>query len=173
SYLVRGWLYRWLESLPAYLAWQAERETHWQIAAAEIRKEAKTCDGDVCLTLTGRIDRLDRGHDGYAITDYKTGALPTREDVLNGEQVQLTHYALLCDDLPSQAQFLGLLRDGVTDKVRLEGPELVAITARVRERLLHLYRGMKHGTKLTAWGDPDTCEVCAMEGICRRELWEG
>ena len=154
SYLVRGWLYRWLESLPAYLAWQAERETHWQIAAAEIRKEAKTCDGDVCLTLTGRIDRLDRGHDGYAITDYKTGALPTREDVLNGEQVQLTHYALLCDDLPSQAQFLGLLRDGVTDKVRLEGPELVAITARVRERLLHLYRGMKHGTKTHRLGRP-------------------
>jgi ATP-dependent helicase/nuclease subunit B len=171
SYLVRGWLYRWLESLPAYLAWQIAREAHWQIAAAEIRKESKTCDGDVCLTLTGRIDRLDRGHDGYAIIDYKTGALPAREDMLNGEQVQLTHYALLCDDTPSQAQFLGLLRDDVTDKVRLEGPELAAITAQVRERLLRLYRDMKHGTKLTAWGDPDTCKVCAMEGICRRELW--
>ena len=118
SYLVRGWLYRWLESLPAYFAWQAKREVHWQIEAAEIRKESKIGDGDVCLTLTGRIDRLDRSRDGYAITDYKTGALPSREDVLNGEQVQLTHYALLCDGTPSQAQFLGLLRDGVTDKVR-------------------------------------------------------
>ena len=173
SYLVRGWLYRWLESLPAYFAWQAKREAHWQIEAAEIRKESKIGDGDVCLTLTGRIDRLDRSRDGYAITDYKTGALPSREDVLNGEQVQLTHYALLCDDTPSQAQFLGLLRDGVTDKVRLEGQELAAITAQVQKRLLHLYRDMKRGTKLTAWGDPDTCDVCAMEGICRRELCGG
>ena len=173
SYLVRGWLYRWLESLPAYFAWQTKREAHWQIEAAEIRKQSKVCDGDVCLTLTGRIDRLDRGQDGCAITDYKTGALPSREDVLNGEQVQLTHYALLCDDTPSQAQFLGLLRDGVTDKVRLEGQELGAITAQVRKRLLYLYRDMKQGTKLTAWGDPDTCAVCAMEGICRRELWGG
>ncbi|MEK7261636.1 MAG: hypothetical protein AAB068_06270, partial [Pseudomonadota bacterium] len=72
-----------------------------------------------------------------------------------------------------QAQFLGLLRDGVTDKVRLEGQELASVTSQVRERLLHLYRDMKQGTKLTAWGDPDTCEVCAMEGICRRELCGG
>lgn len=171
SYLARGWLYRWLDSLPAYFAWQAKREAHWRIEAAEIRKESKICDGDVCLTLTGRIDRLDRGDDGCAIIDYKTGALPSREDVLDGEQVQLTHYALLCDDAPSQAQFLGLLRDGVTDKVRLEGQELGSIASQVRKRLLRLYRDMKQGTTLTAWGDPDTCEVCAMEGICRRELW--
>lgn len=171
SYLVRGWLYRWLESLPTYFAWQTKREAHWQIEAAEIRKESKIDDGDACLTLTGRIDRLDRGHDGCAITDYKTGALPSYEDVLNGEQVQLTHYALLCDEVPSQAQFLGLLRDGVTDKVRLEGQKLAVLSTQVRERLLHLYRDMKQGTKLTAWGDSDTCKVCAMEGICRRELW--
>lgn len=171
SYLVRGWLYRWLENLPAYFAWQIKRETHWQVEAAEIRKESKIGDDDTCLTLVGRIDRLDRGHDGCAVTDYKTGVLPSHKDVLSGEHVQLTHYALLCDEVPLQAQFLGLLRDGVTDKVRLEGQELVILSAQVRERLLHLYRDMKQGTKLTAWGDPDTCEVCAMEGICRRELW--
>lgn len=171
SYLVRGWLYRWLENLPVYFAWQTKREAHWQIEAAEIRKESKMGDDDACLTLIGRIDRLERGHDGCAVTDYKTGVLPSQEDVLNGENIQLTHYALLCDEAPSQVQFLGLLHDGVTDKVRLEGQELAAISTQVRERLLHLYRNMKQGTKLTAWGDPDTCGVCAMEGICRRELW--
>ncbi len=172
SYLARGWLYRWLESLPAYFSWQIKREAHWRIEASEIRKESKICHDDVCLTLTGRIDRLDRNHDEYAITDYKTGALPSREALLNGEQVQLTHYALLCGDTPSQAQFLSLQRDSVTDKVRLEGQELTLATAQVRERLLRLYRDMKQGAKLTAWGDPDTCAVCAMEGICRRELWQ-
>lgn len=171
SYLVRGWLYRWLENLPAYFAWQIKREAHWRIEAAEIRKESKIGDGDACLTLTGRIDRLDRGHEGYAVTDYKTGMLPSHENVLSGEHVQLAHYALLCGETPSQAQFLGLSQDGVTDKVRLEGQELATMSAQVRERLLHLYRDIKQGAKLTAWGDPDTCAVCTMEGLCRRELW--
>lgn len=171
SYLARGWLYRWLEILPAYFAWQIKREAHWQIEDAEIRKEATIGDGNTSLTLVGRIDRLDHGHDGCAVTDFKTGALPSQEDVLNGEHVQLTHYSLLCEATPLQAQFLGLLRDNVTDKVRLEGQELAVLSTQVRERLLRLYRDMKRGTKLTAWGDPDTCEVCAMEGICRREHW--
>lgn len=174
SYFAHGWLYRWLESVPAYTAWQTQRETHWQIEASELERESQICaDGD-CLTLTGRIDRLDRGRAGIAVIDYKTGSVPDPADVRNGERVQLTHYALLTETLPTQALLLSLQRASVTDKTCLEDQELALAAAQVRGRLLSIYRDMKHGAAvLNAWGDSKTCGYCAMEGMCRRELWDG
>ena len=47
------------------------------------------------LEVHGRLDRVDKSADGYAIIDYKTGLTPTKKSIVAGEQVQLPMYALL------------------------------------------------------------------------------
>lgn len=55
------------------------------------------------LRLAGKIDRVDRvvadGAEGLFVVDYKTGALPKTEDILQGRSVQLPLYALAAEQL--------------------------------------------------------------------------
>jgi ATP-dependent helicase/nuclease subunit B len=171
-FLARGWLYRWEQCIPAYLDWEQQRSAEWKVEATEIKKERRYRDGGTEITLTGRIDRLDRGKDGYSILDYKTGAVPGRDPVLEGEKIQLPFYALLLeqDDVASAA-FLALEPDDVKEKTALDGAALAVLRDAIRERLLLLKRGLDAGAPLPAWGDAETCRVCEMEGLCRREMW--
>ena len=171
-FLSRGWLHRWEKCIPAYLDWEMKRAASWQVEATEIRKERRYQDGDAHVTLTGRIDRLDRGQDGHAIIDYKTGAVPSSEQVQAGEFIQLPFYGLLLEEQSvSQAAFLMLDEDEVREKLTLEGESFDLLRAAVRERLLLLKRRLDAGAAMPAWGDTDTCRLCEMEGLCRREMW--
>jgi ATP-dependent helicase/nuclease subunit B len=52
--------------------------------------------GEHALTLRGRIDRLEERADGtLVVSDYKTGAAATANDVVNGKAVQLLAYAMM------------------------------------------------------------------------------
>ena len=171
-FLARGWLHRWEQCIPAYLDWELSRAADWKVEATELKKERVYREGGTQITLTGRIDRLDRGRDGYAIIDYKTGAVPARDPVLRGEKIQLPFYALLLEqDNIASAAFLALEDDDVREKTGLDGEALVMLRSAIRERLLLLKRRLDAGAPLPAWGDMETCRICEMEGLCRRELW--
>ncbi len=48
------------------------------------------------IFVSGKIDRIDRGSNGYALLDYKTGGTDiTRKDILNGSHLQLPLYSYL------------------------------------------------------------------------------
>jgi ATP-dependent helicase/nuclease subunit B len=65
---------------------QARRDNGVRLAAAEA-KGSRTIDG---LKLTGRADRIDRLEDGgLVIADYKTGGVPSKNDVRSGIEPQL------------------------------------------------------------------------------------
>ncbi len=171
-FLARGWLYRWEECIPSYLEWEQKHSDRWQIQATELKKQREYREGDVRVTLAGRIDRLDRGAEGYRIVDYKTGAVPSHQEVLQGEKIQLPFYALLLEEENiAQALFLSLQGGAASEKNALEGETLALLRAAVRDRLMLLKRRLDETAPLPAWGDVDTCEICAMEGLCRREMW--
>jgi len=171
-FLARGWLHRWEQCIPAYLDWELSRAADWKVEATELKKERVYREGDTQIALTGRIDRLDRGRDGYAIIDYKTGTVPARDPVLRGEKIQLPFYALLLEqDNIAAAAFLALEDGNVREKTALDGEALAMLRSAIRERLLLLKRRLDAGAPLPAWGDMETCRICEMEGLCRRELW--
>lgn len=170
-YSARGWLYRFEALIPAYLDWEQTRRTRWTNASAEIVRE-RAEDAAVATTLRGRIDRLDRGIDGVAVIDYKTGEVPRLDAVCAGESVQLPFYALLLNhEMVAEVGYLALKEDTVSAAVTLAGAPLAELTARVRSRLNALAIAVHEGAALPAWGDAKTCSRCAMQGLCRKELW--
>ncbi|WP_100373598.1 PD-(D/E)XK nuclease family protein [Bacillus sp. FJAT-45037] len=84
--------------------WQAERKLFWDnqqltdmkidALEASVRLEFEIEDGKQ-LILTGKVDRVDRDENGFAIYDYKTGFAQVKmeEDVRTGLKLQLPLYA--------------------------------------------------------------------------------
>lgn len=171
-FTTRAWLYRWQRCIPAYLEWERKRSARWQVQATETRIQREHCDGGACVSIVGRIDRTDRSAEGLGLVDYKTGAPPARDLVIRGESIQLPFYALLLDEeIVAQAMFLSLQDDEVEEKTVLDRETMAQLRTAVRERMILLQRRLGEEAPLPAWGDAETCRVCEMEGLCRREMW--
>jgi len=173
NFLHRAWLQRWQAQIPAYIDWQIEREQDWQVAGVEQQREYSP---NGRLHLHGRLDRIDSNGAQLAIIDYKTGAMPSEEEVLRGEAVQLPFYALLSQNDPQpvgEVAYLALDEDkGVRQKLRLDDDALYTLSQAIARRLENLDEAMQHGARLPAWGDENTCEYCQMGGLCRRQIWQ-
>lgn len=83
----------WMPRLQRFLAWFAETEPERRggvtRVAAEISGALVLAAPGGPFTLTARADRIDDALGGLVITDYKTGAIPTEKNVLNGRASQL------------------------------------------------------------------------------------
>ena len=171
-FFTRGWLYRWEACIPAYLAWEMQHSSRWRIQAMEWKKQRDYQEDNTHVAIAGRVDRLDRDADGYCIIDYKTGTVSSRDLLLRGEEIQLPFYALLLDEENvAQALYLSIQDGKVTEKSALDAATLAMLRAAVRKRLLLLKQQLDEETPLPAWGDAETCRLCDMEGLCRREMW--
>lgn len=167
----RSWLQRWLDLIPAYIDWQLDHARDWSVQAVEVRA---TREGPLPgFTLRGRLDRVDRGAAGTSVTDYKTGSLPTQDEVAAGEAVQLPFYALLLPDPPQRVQYLSVDGDKVKAESVLEGETLADLTQANARRLALLAEQIQGGAALPAWGDSKVCAHCAVATICRRQSWDG
>jgi ATP-dependent helicase/nuclease subunit B len=163
----RGWLQRWLDRIPAYIDWQIERARDWRVEDTEHTVTGKITAG---VTLKGRLDRLDRGAPGFAVIDYKTGAYPSKDDLDTGEDVQLTSYALLVEDV-TEVSYLDIDKS-MHNKVKLSDEALADVRDAVGTRLHELLTSIADGAALPAWSDSATCGHCDMSGICRRDAWQ-
>jgi ATP-dependent helicase/nuclease subunit B len=163
----RAWLKRWDDLIPDYIDWQIRHQAQWAVQQVEQQTETRLAGEDL---LHGRLDRIDSGPDGLAVIDYKTGAVPKREQVETGEAVQLPSYALLTDSLPVQVGYLQLDRK-VSDTLSIQGAALDELATAVRERLVTVLAAIRAGTPLPAWGDADVCRYCEMDGLCRQQAW--
>lgn len=171
NFLHRGWLQRWLDKVPAYLDWQMEREERWRVQAVEMKTmQPNRVPG---ITLQGRLDRIDGNGQQQAIVDYKTGHIPSIDEVESGEAVQLPFYALLAAEGSGVAEvaYLALDQQKVVEKVILQDGELQQLSHALGERLSQLVEEMNAGGALPAWGDEISCGYCTMAGICRRQSW--
>jgi ATP-dependent helicase/nuclease subunit B len=106
----RLWESSFRRTIPAIVALEIERASHWAPLAVETEFEiplgvlANGFDDltltkdEAALTLKGRIDRVDvrmtgDGRREYAVLDYKTGHAPIQTDIKNGQDLQLALYA--------------------------------------------------------------------------------
>ena len=170
-YLGRAWLARWRARIPAWIAWQKEREGQgWRYAGGESARE-QTLAAD--LKLAGRLDRLDASGDAFAVLDYKTQGAQTLRDKINApqEDVQLALYALLADaDRVRQAAYVGL-EDIPVREYALPEEDLAALAESHGQRLVNVFADMAHGAGLPANGTERVCTHCDMRGLCRKDHW--
>ncbi len=169
SFAHRAWLNQWLAAIPGYIEWQIARAADWRFDAAEV----VLTRADLCPphTLNGRLDRMDRRAEEIAIVDYKTGAAPKQQEVINGEAIQLPFYSWLAGDQVTRAEYVLLENDGVKGGACVTDEELAALRDKVASRFAALVQALHAGAELPAWGDAKTCARCDMQGLCRRQVW--
>jgi ATP-dependent helicase/nuclease subunit B len=165
----RGWLKRWWQLIPSYIDWQLRRAGEWQVLQVEARLEQPL---DAATRLKGRLDRIDARSGEQAIVDYKTGYIPKQADIDAGEAVQLPFYTLLDPEPVARVEYLRLDGERVQAKGMLEGEQLQKLRDAIAARLASTQSAMGAGAPLPAWGDPDSCRHCPMDGVCRRAAWE-
>jgi ATP-dependent helicase/nuclease subunit B len=83
----------WMPRLKRFLSWFAEgegkRRDGVRETIAEISGSLVLASGSGPFTLTARADRIDDNGSAVVITDYKTGAIPRQDWVLEGRAPQL------------------------------------------------------------------------------------
>ena len=168
NFLHRGWLRRWQNLIPAYINWQVQRATRWQISATEQHCEQPFLDH----SLHGFVDRIDQHDAELAIVDYKTGSIPTGKDIVEGEAVQLPFYALITDKPVKRIEYLKLDGNKVETKGYLEGDALDELVSAQSIRLETLLTELQQQADLHAWGDSKACKYCEIDGLCRRDASE-
>ncbi len=173
NYSHRGWYYQWTAVIPTYIDWHIKNKSHAVIKDTEQKLKRVISEE---LSLNGRIDRIDLDDGEFEVIDYKTGALPNKKDVLNGEQVQLPFYALLADTMLASVQSVGYLALGkdknFKDMFPLKGDELNELAESTLQRLIHIINEIKQGQGLPAWENVKVCQYCDMSTLCREGTWQ-
>lgn len=165
--LAQVWLVEINSLIPDLASWMIARSEQWPLVESEVEKHVAL---DSELQLKGRIDRLENdGNGNHSVVDYKTGAFPRKETVLNGESVQTTHYALLTDPCEN-VEYLVLERDKKSPKP-IEGDDLESAANAVRDRLKLVFASLRQNAALPAHGDALTCSRCDFRGLCRVDTW--
>ena len=174
DYFARAWQSRWLAQIPSYIAWQIEREQEgWRWYQGEYdASQVLSLDNGGTIKLYGRLDRIDKVADAYAVLDYKTstskGLKDKAEQDMN-EDMQLAAYALLLGAEVGQAAFVSL-DDGAVSTIALT-QEPAAAAATCATRLVNLFNQIHQAVPLPANGIDKVCQYCEMRGLCRRDYW--
>jgi len=163
----REWLQRWLNIAPHYIDWQIQRQSEWKIHALEQKQNVQISKH---LSIHGRLDRIDKQDEHYAIIDYKTGVSAKQDKVNAGEDVQLVSYASMLDNVKEVAYF-ELSKDKARIASHLKDEDLAALKELSKNRLTELVEQLRKGISLNAWGDEKACQYCNMEGLCRKQSW--
>lgn len=179
DYFARAWRMRWEKLIPAYLAWQRERENEgWRWQASEVSREREfELTSGKTIRLKGRFDRIDVCRDAseqqqIAVLDYKTGAAKSLKDRAENpdEEGQLPFYGMIAPTLPSELAYVALDHDPVASYA-MSG-DAAEIVAAHRERLRQALSGIEMGQGLPAHGTDSICAYCDAVGVCRKPYWD-
>ena len=173
------WLHRWLNLIPKFIDWEIKRQASLTPVSHE---ESKHLMINESTKVHGRLDRIDKSENGYAIVDYKTGLAATKKSIEVGEQVQLPMYALLndadeggipSDIITSQVEFVSIGKDNsVKSTGMIKADELNNLKSKHLHRLQTFFESLNHDTAFTALANDDTCERCDAFGVCRKSAWD-
>ncbi len=168
NWLALGWRLRWQARLPAYLAWQRERENagwRWLAAEVKVAKSLPLPDG-AAVELYGRIDRIDQaGPAGFSLLDYKTRKLIDLKKQM-ADDIQLPAYALLHGEA-AEAAYVALDDEKVGAVACAD--DLVEAGAAQGERLTTAFAALRAGAGMPAHGVDSVCRWCEASGLCRRD----
>lgn len=164
----KAWYELWLSAIPIYVNWEIKNQTQWQPKHME---KVVNYALNEHVHIKGIIDRVDASneHDGMALVDYKTGLLPSKKDMNNGENVQLATYAIT---EPNTTQLTYLKINSKEEKSIQTENDLndTDIIHRVCERLEQLHESLKKGEAITSHCDHPG-QSCWHKGICRCDYW--
>ncbi|MHB1677603.1 MAG: PD-(D/E)XK nuclease family protein [Sulfuriferula sp.] len=174
DYYVHAWQQRWLAKIPLYLDWQIEREqTGWQWHSGEVAQRLEfMLDPQHAIALYGRLDRIDKKGDTYAVLDYKTSNNQGLKNKIKqiDEDVQLPAYALLMQAEVGETAFVSLDGDSVST-IGLPDGVVADAAASCGERLVTLFRQLHQHAPMPANGIDEVCQHCNVRGLCRRDHW--
>jgi ATP-dependent helicase/nuclease subunit B len=173
DYFSRAWRMRWEKLIPAYIAWQRERESvgwHWQ-ASEVLREREIELECGKTIRLRGRFDRIDVRQEEISVLDYKTGASkPLKDRAANpNEDGQLPFYGMIASTLPSELGYVAIDGDPVMTYA-MSGDVAEMITAHFN-RLRQALDDIEAGKGLPAHGVESICAYCDVVGICRKPYW--
>ena len=161
---------RWEAIARRYVRLQRSLEDQQIFLESEQRAEQEIDGG---LKLFGIIDRVDESADGDRIViDYKTGSKKiSTTEILNGEQVQLSTYALLMSAI-SRVEYWWLSQEPQKDipLTSLEGEQLEIISQKVGDRLRGMFQSLNEHAEMPANGNAATCSYCYAQGVCRKDM---
>ncbi len=168
------WLQRWLNLVPKFIEWESKRQANYLPKDHEISKKYNI---DETSQIHGRLDRVDRSSEGYAIIDYKTGITPTKKSIIAGEQVQLPMYALLnegnTNEKTTQVEFVAIGDNNTVKSIAvIKDNELDNLKNEHLHRLQSFFKSLQQDIPLTALANNDTCERCDAFGVCRKSFWD-
>ncbi len=164
----RGWFERWMNTAESYIDWQIQRQIEWNIYKLEEMQEQILNDR---TKLVGRLDRVDKQSNEFSIIDYKTGGTAKQSDIDLAENIQLTSYAALMEDV-CNVIYLKLDKGETRQAGILEGEDLSNLKVDVLQRLETVISEIRSSEPLPSWGDSQACSYCDMSGLCRKQMWE-
>ena len=118
------------------------------------------------MEIHGRLDCMIQANGGVHILDYKSGFAPGPKSMKNGEDVQLTAYALFHD----QVRAVSYLSMKSKNEIPLADDELEQAREHLRQRL-ETFKRDAADKPLPAWADDKDCKYCDYPGVCRRSAW--
>jgi len=164
----RGWFDRWMDTAESYIDWQIQRQHDWDIYRLEEMSEQLL---NTESKLVGRLDRIDKRGGEFSIIDYKTGNTARQSDIDLAENIQLTSYAALMEDV-FNVVYLKLDKGETKQAGILEGEALNDLKTDVLKRLETVISDIRSSKPLPSWGDSKACAYCDMSGLCRKQMWE-
>ena len=171
NYVNYFWLNDAREAMTYYIDWMIERQQEHAILSTktETKLEKELAEN---LSMTGFADLILQTANGSILIDYKTGSLAHNKDIQNGEQIQLTSYALLDKDI-NKAIYLALGAKNKGEQRTLQKEELAEYRNKNLQRLLAIKSDYDSEQPLSAWGNKqNVCQHCDYAGICRRPAWD-
>lgn len=159
----------WPRVRAGYLEWLAGHEDGGAVfSEAEAWKETPLG----CLTLVGKIDRIDRLADGSAwVIDYKTEAPGTTAQRIKQslEDTQLAFYAALLSDDTLAAAYVNVgEKEGSKSYVQAD---IVGLRDQLLAGIASDMARIAGGAEMPALGEGKACEFCAARGLCRKDFW--
>ncbi|MCY4610979.1 MAG: PD-(D/E)XK nuclease family protein [Gammaproteobacteria bacterium] len=165
-------LERWKTIARRYVQRQKSMENHQAPIESE---QVMECKIDENLVLDGRIDRVDQDENGdWVVIDYKTGTHKiSKDEVQNGEQVQLPSYALMAESI-QRAEYWWLSQASQKDipLTSLSGKDLSDLSRKVHARLHDVFQNLYARGGMPANGNEEACKHCYAQGVCRKDLSE-
>lgn len=153
----------WLKRLEPFFEQEAARFRAVEVVACERQLQVPYLG----MTLTGQIDRIDRGPDGLEVLDYKSGSYPlyTAKTVEGATDFQLEFYHLLASqiDAVSFCGYYDLNRGNIVRE-----PVMALKFERLTQHLESI-RSTDHFV-FEQTEDLAKCRFCAYVHLCAREL---
>ncbi len=166
-----GFRARWLKRQAAYVDWANQHEQDgWQFAFGEQSRERLIEWEAGSVKLIGKLDRIDQHPSGESLVlDYKSGRKRSLQIRLaEREDHQLPFYALLMDPPPTHAAYVAIDED---KPATVEATDLPLWREKLEHQLRHQLNAIGTGAALPATGVGNSCDWCAMRGLCRKGAW--